>query len=172
MTHSIAFLIYTGVGYADFIGPYAIISQATPSPAPLALAAYTVGRNKEIVTLDNGQQLLPDHIYPDAHIYQAIVVPGGPGWQEAAANLRLLHWLSRAARLAQVIAAVGDGVRLVAAAGLLKDQSAAGNPAWTESYPTVTFVDEPLVDSGKFVTARTAGAGETLAELIVDRVRG
>ena len=161
MSHSVAFLIYDGVAFADFARPYDTLSNTA------GLTLHTVARTKEIVTLDSGLQLLPDHIYPDAHIYQAIIIPGGPGWQEAAANLRLLQWLTRAARLAQVIAAIGDGVRLLAAAGLLNGQTAAGDPAWREHYPAVTFQpDQRLIDSGKYLTAPSAETGKALGQAV------
>jgi cyclohexyl-isocyanide hydratase len=163
MSHSIAFLIYDGVAFADFSRPYDTLN----STADLTL--HTVGRTKEIVTFDSGLQRLPDHIYPDAHIYQAIIVPGGPGWQEAAANLRLLQWLGRAARLANVIAAIGDGVRLLAAAGVLKGQTAAGQSTWSDTYPAVTFLpDQPLVHSGKYITAASAESGNKLGQAVRD----
>jgi cyclohexyl-isocyanide hydratase len=161
MSHALAFLIYNGVAFADFARPY----DALNNTADLTL--HTIGRTKEIVTFDSGLQLLPNHIYPDAHIYQAIIVPGGPGWPEAAANLRLLQWLGRAARLAHVIAAIGDGVRLLAAAALLNNQTAAGPLAWAETYPAVTFLPgQPLVQSGKYLTTPSAETGQALGQAV------
>lgn len=165
MSHSIAFLIYNGVAFPDFTRPYDTL-LATPG-----LTLHTVGRTKEIVTFDTGLQRLPDHIYPDAHIYQAIIVPGGPGWQEAAANLRLLQWLTRAARLAHIIAAIGDGVRLLAAAALLNNQTAAGPTTWAETYPAVTFLpNQPLVESDKYLTIPSAETGNELGQAVAHRL--
>ncbi|MCI0394227.1 MAG: DJ-1/PfpI family protein [Chloroflexi bacterium] len=174
MTHPIAFLVYNGVDLLDLAGVYAVLAQAGSVEAtgdpPFSL--HTVARTKEVVTCYGGLQLLPDHIYPDAHIYDAIVIPGGPGCQAALQQLRLMNWIERAAQFAQVISAVGTGVYLLAAARLLNGRAVAPVDGLTERHPSVQVVSgQPLVRSGNVLTIAHHGHGQLLAQAILQIVQ-
>jgi transcriptional regulator GlxA family with amidase domain len=166
---SVAFVVYDGVDVRDLAAPYGLLAASNDAQAaggpPFTL--FTVGRTKELVTLHGGLKLLPDHIYPDAHIYDAVVVPGGPGYQEALALLRLMGWLARAARQARLVAGVGTGIFLLGAAGLLAGQSVAAVPGVQERFPAaIAVAGEAVVCSGKVVTVAGHQDGESLGRLI------
>lgn len=82
-------------------------------PDRLLFEQYTAGRTKELVTCQAGIRIFPQHIYPDAEIYDVLLVPGGQGVANARKDLRLMNWLARAARLAKVIGAVDSVILLL-----------------------------------------------------------
>lgn len=172
MTLSAAILIYDGLYVLDLAGPYDVLSQAVRPETvnePL-FHVVTVGRTKDTIVCDGGLQIVPEHIYPDAHIYDVILVPGGPGYQEAMANMRLVNWISRAARLARVVAAIGTGTYLLAAAHLLDERPVAAVAGLADSFPTVKpHTDSSVVSSGKVITSIGSAFGEALGQAIVAR---
>lgn len=167
MTYSIGFLIYDGFDLQDMAGSYAVLAQDA------LFTLHTVARTKDIVTAHGGLQILPDHIYPDAEIYDAILIPGGPGHQQALQVLRLMNWINQASRLAQVIAAVNTGIYLLAAARLLNGQTVAAVHGLTENYPDVQTVESrAVVQSGKLHTISTNSAAPALALTIIEAFKG
>lgn len=95
---------------------------------------------------------------------EMIVVPGGYGARKAAGDDALVDWVKCAAATAQTVLAIGNGVLLLARAGLLDGGSvAAGAPLaelLREMSPT-THVDGEAHwrEWGKVKTARTALGG-------------
>ncbi len=171
MGYSVGILIYNGFSLRDLAGPYQIFSESfahDKSDQPL-FAQFTISRNKELVTSQGGLQIIPTHIYPDAHIYDVLLVPGGPGIAEAMRNLRLMNWLKRAARLAKVISAVGDGTFVLAASGVVEGQPVADIPGLGDAYPALHLVPgEGLVVGQNVITASDSSYGSKLGHAVLD----
>jgi cyclohexyl-isocyanide hydratase len=168
---SVAFVVYDGADLRDLAAPFGLLAGANGSGAVDGprFSLFTVARTKELVTFHGGLKALPDHIYPDAHIYDAVVVPGGPGYQEALGLLRLMSWLVRAARQARLVAGVGAGAFLLGAAGLLAGQRVAAVPGLLERFPAgIAISGEAVVRSGKVVTVAGYQQGESLGRLIAN----
>jgi transcriptional regulator GlxA family with amidase domain len=175
MIYSAGFLIYDGFDLQDMAAVYHLLAHAAHPDRPETplFTLHTVARTKEIVTCYGGAQLLPDHIYPDAHIYDVILVPGGPGYQEAMKFLRLMDWINRASKLAQVVAAVNTGIYLLAASRQLNNRSVAAVPGLTETYPGLqTVAEQPLVQSEKFLTIPNYKHSLALAVAVIERLEG
>lgn len=175
MTYSIGFLIYDGFDLQDMAAPYHVLAHAAlPNRPDSALfELHTVARTKELVTSYGGAQFLPNHIYPDAKIYDAIVVPGGPGYQDALRVLRLMDWINRASKLAQVVAAVNTGIYLLAASRLLTGRTVAAVPGLTDAYPDVLISQEQdVIQSDKIFTISNYQAAQKLALSIVAEFEG
>lgn len=165
MTYSAGFLIYDGFDLQDLAVPYSTLAH---SPH---FTLHTVARTKEIVSCYGGAQLLPDHIYPDAEIYDVIFIPGGPGYQEALKILRLMNWINQASRLAQVVAAVDTGLYLLAASRLLNGQTAAAVPGLSEAYPEVNVSqNDGVVRHDKLFTIADNSHSQALALAIIDEL--
>jgi transcriptional regulator GlxA family with amidase domain len=175
MTYTAGLLIYDGFSLQDIAAPFHILAHATRpnQPETPLFTLHTVARTKEIVTCYGGLQILPDHIYPDAEIYDIILIPGGPGYQDALKVLRLMNWINQASRLAQVVAAVDTGVYLLAASRLLSSQIVAAVPGLTDSYPDLQVVEkEAVVQSDKIFTISSYRHGQALASAIVTELEG
>jgi len=175
MSYSVGILLYDGVDLLQIAAPFHSLAHTAKSGRPDSplFSLYTVARTKELVTCFGGVKILPDHIYPDAKIYDVILVPGGPGYEEALKILRLMDWINRASKLAEVVAAVDTGVYLLAASRLLNGQRVAAVPGLTEIYPGVQLIeDETVVESGKIFTISTHHHGPDLALAIVSELEG
>ena len=175
MTFSLGFLIYDGFDLQDMAATYHILAHAHRPNRPDSplFQLHTVARTKELVTCYGGAQFLPNHIYPDAKIYDAIIIPGGPGYQDALRVLRLMDWINKASRLAQVVAAVNTGVYLLAASRLLNGRTVAAVPGLTDAYPGVQVAqNETIVQSDKIVTIPNYHASQELALFIITELEG
>jgi transcriptional regulator GlxA family with amidase domain len=153
MTYACGIVLYDRASQADVEGArQALAAALNPRDGRPLFEVSTVGRIKERVALEGGEGLLPDHIYPDGHVYDVILVPGGPGAAAALEHVRMIQWLGRAGRAAQMVGAAGAGVALLRAAGLLPE----GTPA-------------VVPGQGKVLLAP---AGEALAQATVGRLGG
>jgi putative intracellular protease/amidase len=173
MIHSVGLLIYDGFDLQDLAAPFHVLAHATHPERPDSplFELHTVARTKEIVTSHGGVQILPDHIYPDAEIYDVILIPGGPGCHQALRVLRLMEWINRASRLAQVVAAVHTGIFLLGASRLLGGQTVAAVPGLDDDYPDVRLSHEPaVIQSGKLFTVSDHTHGPALAQAILQEV--
>lgn len=173
MGYSVGIVIYGGFSLQDLAGPYETLARAAdPSDrAQQLFEQFTVGRSKDLITCHGGIQILPQHIYPDAHIYNVLLVPGGPGCIEATRNLRLMNWLKRAAKLAKTVAAVGTGTFILAASRLLDDHKVADVPGLNEAYPDVQSDRvEGVVRDGKILTVSNNGYGSELGLAIIAEI--
>ncbi|WP_021592248.1 GlxA family transcriptional regulator [Actinomadura welshii] len=77
-----------------------------------------------------------------------LIVSGGLGYQEAAADRRFVGHVRRLAKESRRVASVCTGSAVLAAAGLLDGRHAATHWMWVDkiakSYPKVTFDPEPI----------------------------
>lgn len=171
MGYSVGILIYNGFSLRDLAGPYQIFSEsfALNEPDQPLFDQFTISRNKELVTCHGGLQIIPTHIYPDAHIYDVLLVPGGPGIEEAIRNLRLMNWLKRAARLAKVISAVGNGTFILASSGIVGRQPVADIPGLGDAYPALHLVPGVGIVVGQnVITASDSSFGSKLGHAVLD----
>ena len=110
---------------------------------------------------------------------ELLFVPGGYGARRAAADPELVAFCQRAAQSAELLVALGAGVALLGAAGLLEGATVAGTPelrAWLSgSLPHTEFDDRQGVVSslgGKLLSAAGSGGGVELALAVVERYLG
>ena len=175
MSYSVGILIYDGVDLLQIAAPFHLLARAAAPERPESplFSLHTVARTKELITCYGGVNILPDHIYPDAKIYDVILIPGGPGYEKALKILRLMDWINKAAKLAEVVAAIDTGIYLLAASRLLNGQKVAAVPGLIDAYPDVQLVEnEIVVESGKIFTVSTHSHGSDLALAIVSVLEG
>jgi transcriptional regulator GlxA family with amidase domain len=108
---------------------------------------------------------------------ELVFVPGGYGARRAAAEPELVAWVARAAAHAELVCSVGTGAAVLGAAGLLDAQRIAATPevaAWLGAELPHTELDtqEPVVISGKILTAAASGSSTELGLRLIERVLG
>jgi transcriptional regulator GlxA family with amidase domain len=110
---------------------------------------------------------------------ELLFVPGGYGARRAAADAELVAFCQRAAASAQLVVAIGAGLSLLGAAGLLEGATVAGNAELAKwlpgSLPRTRFdEDEAIVTSleSKLLTAASSGCGVELGLAVVARCLG
>lgn len=107
-------LIYDGVEPIDIGATVGVLSMAR-RVAP-DLNYVTLGKSAGEVTCANGLKVLADHGFKDAPPVTDLIVTGGPGWTEAAADPEILAFLRNTpARLTSIC----TGAMILAAAGRL-----------------------------------------------------
>jgi transcriptional regulator GlxA family with amidase domain len=113
-------LIYPGVEPIDIGGTIGVISMAR-RVLP-AVRAATVARAAGPIALAGGLTVLAEHGIADAPACDVVIVCGGPGWPEAAADAALATWLR--GLQPHGIASVCTGAMILGAAGVLHGRQA------------------------------------------------
>lgn len=112
-------LIYDGVEPIDLGATFGVFSMASRIAPDLAFAS--VAQRSGLITCASGMQVVADHGFDDAPVFDEIIVTGGPGWVDAAKDPATLAYLrGTTAR----ISAICTGAMIVAAAGLLAGKRA------------------------------------------------
>jgi transcriptional regulator GlxA family with amidase domain len=175
MAFSVGIVIYNGFNLMDMAVPYDLLTRANrpDDPTQRMFELFTVSRSKELITCEGGVQILPQHIYPDAQVYDVLLVPGGSGAPEAIKNLRLMNWFGRAAKLAKVVAAIDTGNLILAVSGLLGNHMVAYSSEADGMYPQVRSMGgKEGVRDGKIFTTSSSEFGVALGKSIISELDG
>jgi transcriptional regulator GlxA family with amidase domain len=173
-----AFLLYPGVEPIDLaaIGVVSMARRVMPE-----LSYCTVAASLAPSRFSNGLRVLPDHDYASCPAVDALIVPGGPGWAEAAQDAQLLAFLRERAP-STLLVSICTGAMLLAAAGLLQGRQATTKCEVTGSevsplsllrrdHAGVDAVHALLVDSGSVITGGGVGLCiDTLLHVLRTRV--
>ncbi len=175
--YATAIALFDEVELLDVTGPLSVLSGAGRQwnfqPFKVELVASRVGAFSTRSELEL-------RATSDFNAYQGaecLLIPGGYGARVAAEQPALLSWVQRMAARAEIIAAIGNGVWILAKAGLLDDQEIAATPELgreiAELCPTARASSRDAVcTSGKLVTARASALGLDLSCEIVARCFG
>jgi transcriptional regulator GlxA family with amidase domain len=117
--------------------------------------------------------------FDDCPVPEFVFVPGGYGARRAAEEAATVAWCQKVAPAATLTLAIGAGVALLGAAGLLDGASVATTSdtrAWLgNSLPNTRFDEpEPIVVAlgGKLLTAASSAQGVELGLAMVERQLG
>lgn len=156
----IAVLLYPEFTALDCIGPYEILSRIPD--AKLEFVSAEGG----LVTSDTGALTIQTACSIDQCTDPGIVlVPGGPGDQDAIADERNLEWLRRVHEYTKWTTSVCTGSLLLAAAGLLDGKEATTHWAAYDQLRALGAlpVSRRVVRSGKIMTGAGVSAGIDMA---------
>lgn len=161
----LTFLLYPGIEPIDLaaIGVMSMGQRIVPQ-----LSYLTVAATMAPVMLSNGLRILPDAVFSDIQEVDVLMVPGGPGWEQAAQDPAVLDFIRHWAPTA-LLASVCTGAMILAAATVLDGLVATTKSAVVpperpplqelkERHPGVATAHALLVDNGKVIT----GGGVTL----------
>ncbi len=183
-------LVYDGADELDVVGPFRVLHAANEvrpyvKDAPL-WHVHVIGETSAPMTLSNGLIVTPTASFSDAPDLDVVVVPGGGGERTDRGRHHEEHhaptlaWLQQRRPTANVIAGVGTGVFVLAAAGLVDGRRV--NTHWQDRDALVRFMAERgarvqvvgsrVVDDGDLVTAGGLAAGIDLGLELVDRYGG
>jgi len=117
--------------------------------------------------------------FDDCPAPELLFVPGGYGARRAAEDASTLDWCRKVAPSATLTLALGAGVAVLGAAGLLEGASVATTSdtrAWLAGSLPNTRLDEPdpivVSRDGKLLSAASSGHGVELALALVERQLG
>jgi transcriptional regulator GlxA family with amidase domain len=108
---------------------------------------------------------------------ECLIIPGGYGARRAAEDPDFLAWLERTAHNAELVAAIGNGVWLLARAGLFEREEVAASPDLANELAELCPGLRPssqgsLCSSGKFLSASKSALALDLSCEIVARCFG
>ena len=170
--YATAIALFNEVELLDVAGPISVLSGAGRQwnfqPFKLDLVANHAG----LVSTRSALTLTATHSAAAHTGCECLLVPGGYGARHAAEDAEFLAWLRRATGGAQIVAAIGNGVWLLAQAGLLGDEEVAASPDLAAEISVLCPGARPnskdaLCISGKFLSARKSALGLDLSCEIV-----
>ncbi len=174
-----AILAYDGIEPIDIGATFGVLSMAK-RVAP-ELSFFVVAPEKGAVVMANDLVLQAPYGVTEAPSADVTMVLGGPGWQAASEDTRLLDHL-RAVAPDQVVASVCTGGMILAAAGLLegrrattKDQILPGETRPLDLLGETTGVDAAsarVVDEGRIVTGGGVSLGIDMTLYLLGRFEG
>jgi transcriptional regulator GlxA family with amidase domain len=180
-TREIIVFAFDGAQLLDIAGPAQVFATAAEIAGSERAAPYRV----TVVSLDGGPVVTSSRIaVVTAAVGRAIpraidtlIVAGGPGIAEVAADLRAVAWLRAAAKRSRRTCSVCTGAFLLAAAGLLAGKRAVTHwracAALAQGYPDIRVEADPIfVEDGAVWTSAGVTAGIDLALALVERDLG
>ncbi|HEY0467332.1 MAG TPA: DJ-1/PfpI family protein [Polyangiaceae bacterium] len=175
--YATAIALFDEVELLDVAGPISVLSSAGRQwnfqPFKIDLVANRTGP----VTTRSALPLQASHSAATHPGCECLIIPGGYGARRAAANADFLDWLRRAASAAELVAAIGNGVWLLAQTGLLGQAEVAASPDLAAEIQVLCPSARPnskdaFCASGKFLSTRKSALGLDLSCEIVARCFG
>jgi transcriptional regulator GlxA family with amidase domain len=125
------------------------------------------------VGVEPAREVIVDATPATSPVPDVLLIPGGLGWRQVADDVALMTWVARAADSARAVLTVSTGSLLLAAAGRLHGELAAGHwLAATELAALGADVSADRVahaDDGRIVTASGVGAALAMVDELADR---
>jgi transcriptional regulator GlxA family with amidase domain len=178
----IVLLAYDGVQTLDVTGPYEVFAganrlAASCGGAPPYVLEIVAPRARRFRT-SSGLDIAADRaLGPLPAGIDTLVVAGGAGALDAAADRAVTRWIARAASRARRVASVCTGAFLLAEAGLLDGRRATTHWAACEPfaarYPSISVEPDRIhVKDGRVYTSAGVTAGMDLALALVQEDLG
>jgi transcriptional regulator GlxA family with amidase domain len=179
----IVFVTYSGVQSLDITGPLEVLATASnqAGEAGKDQALYRTGvasRGREPVRSSSGLAILPDiDLDCDISPVDTLVVAGGIGARDAAADRHMVERIQHLSAHARRVASICTGAFLLAEAGLLDGRRATTHwsscGALARDYPRVHVETDPLyVRDGNVITSAGVTAGIDMALSLVEEDMG
>jgi transcriptional regulator GlxA family with amidase domain len=176
----IAIVAYPGVQSLDVTGPLEVFAGAqqlieATSRRDRGYRVRVLSRDGQPLSTSSGLGIVPHARLIDAATsIDTLIVAGGTGHVDAAADAELIDWVARASRSARRTASVCTGAFVLAAAGLLDGRRATTHWAWAQElqreHPRVRVDAEPIfVCDGEIWTSAGVTAGMDLALALVEQ---
>jgi transcriptional regulator GlxA family with amidase domain len=175
----VAIVVYPGVQSLDVTGPLEVFAgasqliRATARTEP-AYEIRILSGDGAPVRSSSGLTLVPDaRVSATSSRLDTLIVAGGNGHAQAAADEHLVAWISRAAARARRTASVCTGAFLLARAGLLDGRTVTTHWASAQTlatlHPQVTVDPDPIyLRDGPIWTSAGVTAGMDLALALVE----
>jgi transcriptional regulator GlxA family with amidase domain len=155
----IAVVVYPGLTTLELVGTVSILDGLG---LETGLQPVPVGESRDPVSPDTPLRLIPRATFEDVLRPFGLLVPGGgPNAVAAMGDEKLLQYVRSAAEGAELVASVGTGSLILAAAGLLEGRKATSPPAYHGILENLRaeYVDERWVEDGRFVTSGGTSGG-------------
>jgi transcriptional regulator GlxA family with amidase domain len=165
----VAIPLYPRFTALDAVGPYTVLAFA-----PGYTVTFVAGAPGPVVDDVGSLALAATASYADVPRPDVILVPGGPGTQEALADRALVGWIGQAHEHTRWTTSVCAGSFLLGAAGLLDGRRATTHWGWLPRLAAFGAepVSERVVVDGKVWTAAGVSAGIDMALALLAHAAG
>jgi putative intracellular protease/amidase len=157
----ISVVVYPGMSTLELVGT---VSALSGLGLETGFRTVTVGERREPVSPNTPMKLVPESTFDEVPGPYGILVPGGGvSTITAMGDERLLEYVRSAAESAELVASVGTGSLILAAAGVLEDRRATTHPTYRRVLENLgaTYVGRRWVEDGTFVTSGGTSGGST-----------
>ena len=179
MSRRVVFVTYPRITALDLVGPHEVFTSAAEIArrSGVDADAYSVSvaaPNAGAVRTSRGPAIVADCALASVRgAIDTLVVVGGEGAYDAAADPQLVEWVRRTAPRCRRVASVCSGAFVLAAAGLLDGRRATTHWASCDrlarAHPFVAVEPDPIfVEDGNVFTSAGVTAGMDLALALVE----
>lgn len=163
----IAFVIFNGMTFLDFIGFYDVIYRLNMFEETKGTTWDICGLSEEISD-ELGLTVKVNRVKPDLSEYDLLFVPGGMGTRELRYDDEFITWLKQADKVKYKVS-VCTGSLLLGAAGFLENKKATTHPNVYELLEPycAEVIKTRIVKDGDLITAGGVSTSIDLALYIV-----
>ena len=168
----IAYIVFNGVTWLDFIGVYDAVSRLK-SMGYVKDLSWDICSYTETVVDNFDLKIIPDLVRPPLNNYNAIIVPGGHGTRTLINDADFLNWISTAKDVEYKMS-VCTGSLLLGAAGFLRTKKATTNFLEYETlrpYCAEVLTDRLVID-GNVITAGAVSSSLDLGLYLCEKWAG
>ena len=168
----IAYIVFNGVTWLDFIGVYDAVSRLK-SMGYVKDLSWDICSYTETAADNFDLKIIPDLVRPPLNTYNAIIVPGGHGTRTLINDADFLNWISTAKDVEYKMS-VCTGSLLLGAAGFLRTKKATTNFLEYETlrqYCAEVLPDRLVID-GNIITAGAVSSSLDLGLYLCEKWAG
>jgi cyclohexyl-isocyanide hydratase len=168
----LAYIIFDGITWLDFIGVYDPLSRLK-SMKYIPELSWDICCYSETAKDNFELEIKATRVRPPLSGYNAIIVPGGHGTRELQSNMEFINWLKTAEPVPYKIS-ICTGSLLLGAAGFLKNKTATTNFREYEALrPYCEKIStERIVEDGNVITAGAVSASLDLGLFLCNKWAG
>lgn len=166
----IAFVLFNGVTFLDFIGFYDVIYRLNFFEETKGTTWDICGLSEEISD-ELGLTIKVNKVKPDLAQYDLVFIPGGMGTRNLRYDEEFISWI-RQTETVKYLVSVCTGSLLLGAAGLLKNKKATTHPNAYELLEPYCkeIIKSRIVKDGNLITAGGVSTSIDLALYIIGYV--
>lgn len=175
----VGIFLFDEVEVLDFAGPFEVFSLAENSADKSKIfQVHTISERPAPVSARNGLKVQAEFRCDNHPQLEMVIVPGGYGAEKIEIhNQPVLSWIRKQADTCAITASVCTGAFLLAASGVLTDQTVTTHHLdqadLQKQYPNLQVIaGKKFVDTGRIVTSGGISAGITMSLHLVARIAG
>ncbi len=173
---NVAILVHEGVELFDFAGPGEVFSVAGRFSDLVGFNVYTVASSEAPITSQTFLSVNPNFSVDNCPKPDIIILPGGQTGK-ALKDIKIMEWVEKSNKEAEVVLTVCTGAFIAEKAGLLEHKRATTHWGSTfylsqKSLLTEVLINTKYVDSGKIITSGGVSSGIEGSLHLVQRLAG